>query len=147
MKTPTDSGIPSPCGLYLAPRLHLPSEGADLHQAGHRGCWFDHRVAVSPRHRALCAVDELDARHGPLSNAKVAGHRAGGRPPHFPSAQRHWLIQVLKFHHQNVTHTITSMFLNLSRESKLELLQTKKVSKLETAFSSCSFSENICLRL
>lgn len=128
----TDS---TPCRLYLAPRLRLPSEGADLHQAGHRGGWFDHGAAVWLRHRALCAVDELDARHGPLSNAEVAGHRAGGRPPHFPSAQRHWLIQVFKFHHQTFTHTIIK-----PREQIRTLANKTKLIKQKPAFSRCSAS-------
>lgn len=52
---------------YLAPRLHLPPKGADLHQAGHCDGWFDSCMAVFLCHHALLAVDKLDTRHNPLS--------------------------------------------------------------------------------
>lgn len=68
------------CEWYLAPRFHLPSEGADLHQTGNPGGWFGSSMALFLSHCALCAVDELDTRHGPLSDAEITGHRAGGRP-------------------------------------------------------------------
>lgn len=70
--------------MYLAPRFHLPSEGADLHQAGHCGGRFDSCTAVFLRHHALRAVDELDTGHSPLSYTQIAGHRAGRCPEYLP---------------------------------------------------------------
>lgn len=76
------------CEMYLAPRLHLPSEGADLHQARHCGGWFDSCVAGFLWHHALLAVHELDTRHSPLSYTQVTRHRAGWCPQNLPPGQR-----------------------------------------------------------
>lgn len=82
--TTTEKTPPPSDARYLAPRFHLPPEGAHLHQAGHRGGRFDGRAAVLLWHGALGAVDELDAGHGPLSHAQVAGRRARPSPHHLP---------------------------------------------------------------
>lgn len=75
--------IPS-CEHHLAPRLHLPPDGADLHQTGHHCCRFDSCLAPFLQHHVFLAMNILNARHISLSYTQVTGRRARGRTEHLP---------------------------------------------------------------